>query len=208
VAAAPEIKVIPENSSVSLAGNFTLLMVDAGVVGTNESVVPQTRHWLVNDVTLKNATSGLNVSTSAGVAITNYAGPAPPSGSGPHRYVILLLPQPSGFSPPANLSTPNTPVSTFFLTNYIETSKLGQPIAGMYFDVQQGAANASIPATSAVVSSTLKVPSPTSPTSSGSAGTAKQTSATHNAATRSGSLNSLVVIPASLVILLASYVCL
>jgi hypothetical protein len=76
----------------------------------------------------------------------------------------------------------------------------------MYFDVQQGAANDSIPTTSAVVSSTLKVPSSTSATSSGSASTAKQTSTTKNAATRSGGLNSLVAIPASLVILLASYV--
>jgi hypothetical protein len=76
----------------------------------------------------------------------------------------------------------------------------------MYFEVQVGAANASIPTTSAVVSSTLKVATPGSATStgSGSASTAKQTG-THNAATRSGSLNSLVAIPVSLVILLASY---
>ena len=75
----------------------------------------------------------------------------------------------------------------------------------MYFQVQAGAANASIPATSAVVSSTLKVPTTGSATASGSANTAKQ-SGTHNAAPRGGSLNSLVAIPASLVILLASYV--
>src|SRR6266403_3290908 len=77
---------------------------------------------------------------------------------------------------------------------------------GMYFDVQQGAANVSIPATSAVVSSTLKVPTPATPTTSGNASTAKQTGTGKSAATRSGSLNSLVAIPASLVILLASYV--
>lgn len=53
VGAAPEITVVPANSSVSLAGNFTLVMADADVVGTNESV-GQTRHWLVNGVTLKN----------------------------------------------------------------------------------------------------------------------------------------------------------
>jgi hypothetical protein len=83
-------------------------MADADVVGTDESV-GQTRHWLVNGVTLKNGdfflvfffsftrltdwiystyypgTSGLNVSTTDGVAVTDYAGPAPPAGSGPHR---------------------------------------------------------------------------------------------------------------------------
>jgi hypothetical protein len=56
VAAAPDITIIPANSSVSLAGNFTLVMADADVVGTNESV-GQTRHWLVNGVTLKNGAS-------------------------------------------------------------------------------------------------------------------------------------------------------
>jgi hypothetical protein len=34
-------------------------------------------------------------------------------------YVILLLPQPSDFSPPSDLSSPNTPVSVFHLTDYI-----------------------------------------------------------------------------------------
>jgi hypothetical protein len=63
----------------------------------------------------------------------------------------------------------------------------------------------SIPTTSPIIGSALEVPSPTSATSSGSASTAKQT-ATHDAATGNGSLNSLVAIPASLVILSASYV--
>lgn len=207
VASAPGIAITPANSSVSLTGNFTLVMADADVVGTNESE-GQTRHWLVNGVTLKNGSSSeLNVSTTGGVAITDYAGPAPPEGSGPHRYVILLYTQPTDFSPPSNLSRPNVPVSVFRLTEYVSESKLGPLVAGMYITVSQGAANGSIPATSAVVSSTLKVPTPASSTGSGSASTAKQTSSTNkNAATRSGSLNSLIAIPASLVILLASYV--
>jgi len=210
VAAAPELTIVPANSSVSLAGNYTLVMADADIVGTNESV-GQTRHWLVNGVTLKNGTSSnssssaLNVSTTGGVAVTDYAGPAPPQGSGPHRYVILLLPQPSSFSPPSNLSKPNVGVSVFHLDEYISSSHLGEPIAGMYFDVQQGTtdSNITIPATSAVVSSTLKPATPASSTASSSASAAKQ-SGTKNAANRSG--NSLLAIPASFVILLASYI--
>jgi phosphatidylethanolamine-binding protein len=53
VATAPEITITPANSSVSVTGNFTLLMADADVVGTNESQ-GQTRHWLVNGASLKN----------------------------------------------------------------------------------------------------------------------------------------------------------
>jgi len=205
VASAPNLTVVPANSSVSLTGNFTLVMADADIVGTNESA-GQTRHWLVNGVTLKNGTASLlNVSTADGVAVTDYAGPAPPAGSGPHRYVLLLLPQPSGFSPPSNLSKPNVGVSVFELTDYISTSHLDAPIAGMYFQVQQGTtdANITIPTTSAVVTSTLKTGTPAASTASSGASPAKQ-SGTHNAATRSG--DSLLAIPASIVILLASYI--
>jgi hypothetical protein len=51
VASTPLITIVPANSSVSLQGNFTLVMADADIVGTNESL-GQTRHWLVNGVTL------------------------------------------------------------------------------------------------------------------------------------------------------------
>ncbi len=111
MASAPELVVVPANSSVTVSGNFTLVMADANVVGTNQSE-GQTRHWLVNGVTLKNGawellllfffflglfyafnqldpnylgTSSLNVSTSGGVAITEYTGPGPADGSGAHR---------------------------------------------------------------------------------------------------------------------------
>jgi phosphatidylethanolamine-binding protein (PEBP) family uncharacterized protein len=169
-AAAPDLKIVPANAGVSPAGNFTLVMVDARVVGTNESD-GQILHWLVNYVTLRNDSScppsspSLNVSTACGVVVTDYVGPTPPEGSGPHRYVILLLPQPSSFSPPANLTNPNVGLSVYFhLTDYISTSHLGQPIAGMYFDVQQGLSNVTVPPTSAVVTSTLNPTVPASPT--------------------------------------------
>ncbi len=51
VAPTPQITVVPANSSVSLQGNYTLVMADANIAGTDESV-GQTRHWLVNGVTL------------------------------------------------------------------------------------------------------------------------------------------------------------
>ena len=51
VAPTPSISINPANSSVQLSGNFTLVMADAGPVGTDETQ-GQTRHWLVNSVTL------------------------------------------------------------------------------------------------------------------------------------------------------------
>ena len=47
----PTLSITPANSSVSLSGNYTLIMVDADVVGTDETK-GQTRHWLVNNVTV------------------------------------------------------------------------------------------------------------------------------------------------------------
>jgi phosphatidylethanolamine-binding protein (PEBP) family uncharacterized protein len=143
-ATAPDLKVVPANSSVSPTGNFTLVMADAHAVGTNESD-GQILHWLVNYVTLRNDPScplsspSFNVSTARGAVVIDYVGPMPPEGTGSHRYVILLLPQPSSFSPPANLTNPVVGPSLYFhLTDYISTSHLDQPIAGMYFDVQHG----------------------------------------------------------------------
>ncbi|KAH9171461.1 phosphatidylethanolamine-binding protein [Lactarius sanguifluus] len=202
----PEITIVPVNTTVSLQGNYTLLMADADVVGTDQSV-GQTRHWLVNGVTLTGTNSSLNVSTADGVAVTDYAGPAPPEGSGPHRYVILLLPQPSTFSPPANLTQPNVGVSVFHLTDYISTSHLGAPVAGMYFDVEQGTATATLSPTSPVISSTLKpASSGTASTSSGASPSGSSSSSNAAIAIRGG--HAVFAVPAAVCVLFASYMCL
>ncbi|KAF8266615.1 phosphatidylethanolamine-binding protein [Lactarius quietus] len=206
VASTPLITIVPANSSVSLQGNFTLVMADADVVGTNESL-GQTRHWLVNGVTLTGSNSSLNASTDNGVAVTEYAGPAPAAGSGPHRYVILLLPQPSSFSPPANLSQPNVGVSVFVLTDYISTSNLGAPVAGMYFDVEEGTANVTLSPTSPVISSTLK-PATSMTSSSSVANPSKASSSSSNGANTISSGHSVFAVPAAVCVLLASYMCL
>ncbi|KAI0003224.1 phosphatidylethanolamine-binding protein [Russula compacta] len=192
VSKAPELTIVPANTSVSLTGNYTLVMADAGPVGTNESE-GQTRHWLVNSVTVNSTT--FNVSTTGGVAVTDYAGPAPPEGSGPHRYVLLLLPQPSSFSPPANLSKAGVGVSVFQLTDYI---------SAMYFDVEQGTPNVTLSPTSAVITSTLKPATPASSTVSGSASSASASNTSKNAATQNE--NSVLAVPVAVVVLLASYI--
>ncbi|KIP07988.1 hypothetical protein PHLGIDRAFT_117643 [Phlebiopsis gigantea 11061_1 CR5-6] len=170
VAPTPGIAITPANSTVQLSGNFTLVMADAGPVGTDESA-GQTRHWLVNSVTVANGTDPLNVSTSSGVAITKYAGPAPAQGSGAHRYVILLFAQPESFTPPSNLSTAGVPVSVFNLNDYVQSTGLGAIVAGTYMTVEEGTASFTPSSTAPVVTSTLPVPK-TSGTSSATSGAA------------------------------------
>jgi hypothetical protein len=100
VAPTPNLTVTAANSSVVFNETYTIAMVDAGPVGTDESN-GVTRHWLVNGVKITgeyccrlctylflhdvpfnkdNSAVGTN-----GTAITEYAGPAPPAGTGPHR---------------------------------------------------------------------------------------------------------------------------
>jgi len=149
----PVLTVTPANSSVTLGNLFTLAMVDADIVGTDDTK-PITRHWLVNGVTLDNSTSPDNVTFTSAKTITNYAGPFPAAGSGSHRYVILLYTQPSTFTAPANLSS-TTPVGVFDFPNYVKSTGLEGPVAGMYIQVENGVATSTVSSTAAVVSSTL-----------------------------------------------------
>ncbi|KAG5649602.1 hypothetical protein H0H81_002889 [Sphagnurus paluster] len=154
----PEVTITPANSTVSLDGNYTIVMVDADIVGSDLSN-GENRHWLVNGVQI----TGGKVSTDGATAITAYAGPGPATGSGPHRYVIILYSQPDSFKAPAGLSEP-IGVTLFDLNAYQKDSGLGPLVAATYITVEDGTATVSIPVTSSVVSSTLV---PVGPTSSG-----------------------------------------
>lgn len=55
----PSVSITPANSTVQLSGNYTLVMADAGPVGTDETQ-GQTRHWLVNSVTLSGSSAAMN----------------------------------------------------------------------------------------------------------------------------------------------------
>ncbi|KAF8527050.1 phosphatidylethanolamine-binding protein [Gautieria morchelliformis] len=180
----PQLSITPANSSVSLSENYTLAMVDADVVGTDESS-GQTRHWLVNDVTV----SGSTVSTENAINITDYASPLPPSGSGAHRYVVILYAQPAAFSPPGDLAQPNQPVGIIDLNQYVTSSKLGPVVAATYFDVQQGA-SPSVSATSPVVTSTLAAAATATSSRSASASATPSAASGKNSASASYNLNT------------------
>jgi len=150
VATIPTLTVKPGNTSTTFSGNYTLVMLDAGTVG-EKLPEGQTRHWLRNNAQI----SGSSVTNSSAVEITSYAGPAPPAGSGPHRYVVALYTQPDSFRAPADLSTPGVPVSTFVWSDYVTSTSLGPLVAATYFTVQEGTATISISPTSSVVTQTL-----------------------------------------------------
>jgi len=166
VGSAPTLTITPANSSATTTGNYTIAMIDAGPVGTNQAG-GQTRHWLVNGATI----TGASVSSDSAVVITDYAGPGPAPGSGPHRYVVLVYSQPAAFTPPAGLDAPGVPVGSINFPDYVRTSNLGPLLAANYITVEDGTATASLSPTSAVITSTLAVPSGSSSRSAGASST-------------------------------------
>jgi hypothetical protein len=147
VGSAPTLTV---RSSSPLNGSFVLAMLDADVPNLTEQ--KHNRHWLLTNVTI-----GQNsvVSNATATSTTRYWGPWPPSGSGPHRYVIMLYAQPSDFTPPAEFAQTDMPVEPMDWSGYVSDSHLGSPVAANYIQVEEGSATASIFSTASVVSSTL-----------------------------------------------------
>jgi len=150
VANAPNLTLTPVNSSITFDGNYTVAMIDPGAVGSDQSN-GQHRHWLVNGAKV---TDG-KLTFEGATTITEYAGPAPPAGSGPHRYTIVVYTQGENFTPPADLSGPVPGVVQFVFPDYVKNTNLGPLVAGIYYQAEEGTATVSIPATSSVVSSTL-----------------------------------------------------
>jgi phosphatidylethanolamine-binding protein (PEBP) family uncharacterized protein len=70
--------------------------------------------------------------------VANYAGPGPPPGSGPHRYIFLLYEQPEGFDVSKYAPAGGKPLGVmgrmrYDLTKFEKEAKLGPVIAANYF---------------------------------------------------------------------------
>ncbi|KAJ7135002.1 phosphatidylethanolamine-binding protein [Mycena crocata] len=168
--------------NATLTGKFTITMVDADVVGADESGGVN-RHWLENGVTVASDT----VSDTSATTITAYAGPGPAPGSGPHRLDLLRspsLPAARRLLSPSDLATTVEGVHKFDLSAYVKDSGLGEIVAANYFTVEAGTSSASVPATSAVVTSTLQ---PAGASASGGAAASAAASGSGSATNPSGS---------------------
>lgn len=190
---APNLTIAPANMTAFLKKEYTLVMVDAWTPGYTDPR-GQICHWIVNGVTIQDHT----VLTHGSVQVEHYRGPSPPSGSGPHRYAILLYAQQfPTVPPPQGFPIPNNDTGFCHLTDYVKASNIGPLIAGTYFTVEEGVATFTPSPTSPVVTSTLLASGPSGPSAS-IAGTVAQ----HNGAFSSSS-NYLTIILAPFVWLLA-----
>jgi phosphatidylethanolamine-binding protein len=181
VSSQPTLYVTPstENAAKFGSGNqFTVLLTDASALG-NPDPRGFYRHYLANGVTTGAASGSDNqtLPVSGGTVITNYAGPGPAAGEGPHRYAWLMFAQPEGFAAPQALSEPNTAAGPWNVTSYVQESDLGDLVAASFFTVQNGQASYSVPSTTAFTATptggagTTTAPGSTSPQSTTPAST-------------------------------------
>ena len=79
-----------------------------------------------------------NTLTSSQPFVANYIGPAPPPGSGPHRYAFFLFEQPDNFDGKKYAPADGKPLGNwsrmrYDLDNWQEKASLGEPLAVNYF---------------------------------------------------------------------------
>lgn len=146
VAQLPQIYVTPTTATAAsvLAGSYTVMLADAAALGNPDAQgdyrrasVPDGRaltlaDFLANGVKAASQPTGSNLtfplSLTTGVQ-TQYAGPGPAAGEGPHRYAWLLFQQPSSFRAQSGVSSPGH----WNVTSYVTQSGLGNLIAASFF---------------------------------------------------------------------------
>ncbi|XP_039955596.1 protein D2-like [Bactrocera tryoni] len=125
VATQPSIEWNAENDAF-----YTIIMTDPDAPSRSNPKFREFNHWLVTNI------HGTDI--SSGDVLTAYVGSGPPQGTGLHRYVFLVYKQPAEIRfqetrVPKN-SSQNRP--NFSATKFAKKYKLGEPIAGNFFQAQ------------------------------------------------------------------------
>ncbi|EXJ59310.1 uncharacterized protein A1O5_12191 [Cladophialophora psammophila CBS 110553] len=129
----------PENATEE--ATYMLFMVDEDVNTGNGPRVQLLHYFQPNLVGINHELSvepnARNATTAVGA---EYLTPSPPAGDGPHRYTLLLYPQPEDFTVPQAYISFSPPADVnarypFNMSGFAEAAGLGQPIAANWFRV-------------------------------------------------------------------------
>jgi phosphatidylethanolamine-binding protein (PEBP) family uncharacterized protein len=92
----PEIKVLDVDGAGASDANatYTMVMTDPDAPSRQDPKWGQFRHWVLPGLKLPASVNAQAQKTK--LAATPYMGPAPPPGSGLHRYIFLLFQEPTG----------------------------------------------------------------------------------------------------------------
>ncbi|KAK9693357.1 Phosphatidylethanolamine-binding protein [Popillia japonica] len=109
---------------------YVLVMTDPDAPSRTSPKFREWHHWLVANI------PGNNVED--GETLSEYIGAAPPKGSGLHRYVLLVYKQPEklSFTEAKLTNTSGNGRGKFSIRNFAKKYKLGDPIAGNFFQAQ------------------------------------------------------------------------
>ncbi|EXJ56195.1 hypothetical protein A1O7_09126 [Cladophialophora yegresii CBS 114405] len=134
----PTVAVDPSRSAsiASYNGSYTLLMVDPDARYPEAPTSRFILHWLQTNMTTgPQAADGTTQLINTTQPRAPYRGPAPPTNSSAHRYILYAFFQHENFTfPPAFEGYNATNRTSFNLTDFLDQSNLGQTAAAaMYY---------------------------------------------------------------------------
>ncbi|KAK7470423.1 hypothetical protein VKT23_001849 [Stygiomarasmius scandens] len=110
---------------------YVLSIVDPDAPTPQNTSISQFRHFLGGGFTVDNTTGLLTNNTAA---LSDFMPPAPPTGSDPHRYVVLAYLQPDNFDSVASqFVNASTDRQNFNITTFAQATNLGEPLAANFF---------------------------------------------------------------------------
>lgn len=89
----PTVHFAPERAALKPSDLLTLVVTDPDAPSRTEKKWSEFCHYVESDIKISETEGGI---LENGKVLQSYVGPAPPPGTGPHRYVFLLYRQPVG----------------------------------------------------------------------------------------------------------------
>lgn len=126
-----KVKDIPQVKWAADEGDYYLVvMTDPDAPSRSSPKFREWHHWLVGNI------PGNNI--SEGETLSEYVGAGPPKGTGLHRYVLLVYKQPGklSFGEKKLTNRSGDGRGKFSIRNFANKYKLGDPIAGNFFQAQ------------------------------------------------------------------------
>jgi len=127
-------------SSGTYTGAYVMLNVDLDAPFPSFAFLAPIMHWLQSDLTLSSTKdeggfATLSAPEDSKVSV-DWAGPGPPPGSAPHRYVFMLYEQPEGFDSEKLGLVEGAGIRArmrFDLDGFEKKAGLGKAVAGNWF---------------------------------------------------------------------------
>ncbi|KZV74438.1 PEBP-like protein [Peniophora sp. CONT] len=110
-------------------GDYVVIIADPDAPTPQDRSFANIRHLVAPNMKI----DSLGKLVNSTPALWDYVSPAPPDGSAPHRYTVLVYQQPPGFVEAATTLINNTNYIEWSLDDFASTTGLEEPVAGTFF---------------------------------------------------------------------------